>query len=137
LLDTKIGGESGSLDDATYYRRAVYGRVSRARFSQMQAAFDFPSPVQTAPDRDVTTSTLQQIYLMNSPFLQNLADAAVKTATAKVKGQPQQVAALYRQVLARNPTPAETKDAAAYLQKGTLTRYAQILLMTNEEIFQP
>jgi hypothetical protein len=137
LLDTKIGGPPGDQDDPSYYRRAVYGRVSRARFSQMQAAFDFPSPVQTAPNRDITTSTLQQIYLMNSPFVQNLAAAAVKASAAKAGGKPQQVAALYRQVLARNPTPDETHVALAYLEKGTLDRYAQILLMTNEEIFQP
>jgi hypothetical protein len=138
----QVGGPSGDLDGDTYFRRAIYGRVSRARFPQMQAAFDFPSPVQTAPDRDVTTSTLQQIYLMNSPFMQNLADAAVKKAAAKAAitkavGPKQQVAALYRQVLARNPTPAEIAAALAYLQKGTLVRYAQILLMTNEEIFLP
>ncbi|MBV9549837.1 MAG: PSD1 domain-containing protein [Alphaproteobacteria bacterium] len=140
LLDTKVGGEPGSLDDATYYRRAIYGRVSRARSAQMEALFDFPAPVQTAPNRDVTTSTLQQVYLMNSPFVQNLAEGAVKAATAKTpakRDQPQQVAALYRQILARNPTPAETSAALAYLQKGSLPRFAQILLMNNEEIFVP
>jgi hypothetical protein len=137
VLDTKVGGTPGDLDDATYYRRAVYGRVSRARSSQMQTLFDFPAPTQTAPNRDVTTSTLQQVFLMNSAFLQNLSSAAVKTATAKVTGQPQQVAALYRQILARNPTPAEAASAVAYLQKGTMVRFAQILLSTNEEIFLP
>jgi hypothetical protein len=103
----------------------------------MQALFDFPSPVQTAPERDVTTSTLQQIFLMNSAFMQNLSEAAAKKAAARGAGQPQQVAALYRQVLSRNPTPAETTAALAYLQKGSLPRYAQILLSTNEEIFLP
>ena len=137
VLDSQMGGPSGDLDGGSYFRRAIYGRVSRARSPQMQALFDFPAPTQTAPDRDVTTSTLQQIYLMNSAFIQNLAGAAVKTATAKVEGKPQQVAALYRQVLARNPTQAETKIALAYLQKGTLERYAQVLLSTNEEIFLP
>ena len=137
VLDTQIGGPPGDMDGDAYYRRAIYGRVSRARSSQMQALFDFPSPVQTAPDRDVTTSTLQQIYLMNSAFMQNLAAAAAKKAAAGGTAQPQQVAALYRQVLARNPTPDETRAATAYLQKGSLPRYAQILLSTNEEIFLP
>jgi hypothetical protein len=137
VLDSQIGGPPGDLEAASYFRRAIYGRVSRARSPQMQALFDFPVPTQTAPERDVTTSTLQQIYLMNSAFMQNLAGAAVKNAAAKVTGQPQQVAALYRQVLARNPTPAETRIALAYLQKGTLERYAQVLLSTNEEIFLP
>jgi hypothetical protein len=138
VLDTKMGGVPGDLDSDAYYRRAIYGRVSRARSAQMQALFDFPSPVQTAPDRDVTTSTLQQIYLMNSAFVKNLSDAAVKnSAAAKGAGQKQQVAALYRQVLSRDPTPAEMASALAYLQKGTLPRYAQVLLSTNEEIFLP
>jgi len=137
VLDLQVGGTPGDLDDSTYFRRAIYGRVSRARSSQMQTLFDFPSPTQTAPNRDVTTSTLQQVFLMNSEFMQNLSAAAVKNATTKITGQPQQVAALYRQVLARNPTPAETEAALAYLQKGTQVLFAQILLSTNEEIFLP
>ena len=35
------------------------------------------------------------------------------------------------------PTPAELKSALEYLKKGTLQRYAQVLLSTNEEIFLP
>src|SRR3569833_3396375 len=132
-----MGGESANPDDATNYLRAVYSRVSRARSGQMQSLFDFPAPIQTAPDRDGTTSTLQQVYLMNSPLVQNLADAAVKNATANVSGQKQQVAALYRQILARDPTPAEEAKAAAYLQTGTMPRKAQIQQKTNEEIFLP
>jgi hypothetical protein len=44
---------------------------------------------------------------------------------------------LYRRILARDPTAAEMKSALQYLQKGTLQRYAQVLLSTNEEIFLP
>jgi hypothetical protein len=137
VLDPQMGGPPGDLDGESYFRRALYGRVSRARLPQIQALFDFPAATQTAPGRDVTTSTLQQIFLMNSAFLQNLGEAAAKKATAGVAGRPQQVAALYRQVLSRNPTPAETAAALAYLQKGSMARYAQVLLSTNEEIFLP
>jgi hypothetical protein len=73
---------------------------------------------------------------MNGAFVQNLADAAAKTAAA-ASGDAEQVAMLYRRILARNPTPAEMKSALTYLQKGTLARYAQVLLSTNEEIFLP
>ena len=41
---------------------------------QLLRLYDFPEATQTAPDRDVTTTTLQQIFLMNSAFMQNLAD---------------------------------------------------------------
>jgi hypothetical protein len=73
---------------------------------------------------------------MNGKFMQNLAEAAAKRAAAAT-GEAEQVSALYRQILARNPTAAELKSALAYLEKGTLARYAQILLSTNEEIFLP
>jgi hypothetical protein len=136
LLDLTMGGLSDDIDEDTYYRRAIYGRVSRARRSQMLGLFDFPEATQSAPGRDITTSTLQQIYLMNGAFIQNLAEAAAKTAAAAT-GEAEQVGVLYRRILARDPNAAELKSALEYLQKGTLSRYAQILLSTNEEIFLP
>jgi hypothetical protein len=136
LLDLQMGGLPGDLDSDDYYRRAIYGRVSRARRAQMLGLFDFPEATQSAPGRDVTTSTLQQIFLMNGAFMQNLAEAAAKSAAAAT-GDAEQVGLLYRRILARDPTAAEVKSALAYLQQGTLQRYAQILLSTNEEIFLP
>ena len=136
LLDEEMGGLSGDVDNPTFYRRAIYGRISRARSPETLALFDFPAATQTAPGRDVTTTTLQQIFLMNGEFIQNLAAAAAKSA-ASATGEAEQIAALYRRILARNPTPAEMKSALEYLKKGTLQRYAQVLLSTNEEIFLP
>jgi hypothetical protein len=71
---------------------------------------------------------------MNGEFIENLAEAAAKTA-ATATGEAEQVGALYRRILARDPTAAEVKSALEYLQQGTLQRYAQVLLATNEEIF--
>ena len=136
VLNLTMGGVPGDVDQDTYYRRAIYGRVSRARSPQVLALFDFPEATQSAPGRDITTSTLQQIFLMNGSFIQNLAEAAAKSASTAT-GDAEQVAMLYRKILARNPTPDEVKSALAYLQKGTLQRYAQVLLSTNEEIFLP
>ena len=136
LLDTEMGGVSGDLDSDTYYRRSIYGRISRARMPQLMQLYDFPEATQSAPGRDVTITTLQQIFLMNSAFVQNLAEAAAKTA-ASASGEAEQVGLLYRRILARDPTAAEMKSALEYLQKGTLQRYAQVLLATNEEIFLP
>jgi hypothetical protein len=136
LLDLEMGGLSGNVDDDTFYRRAIYGRISRSRPPQVLALYDFPEATQTAPDRDVTTTTLQQIFMMNSAFIQNLADAAAKTA-ATATGEAEQIGLLYRRILARDPTVTEMKSAMEYLRKGTLQRFAQVLLATNEEIFLP
>ena len=101
----------------TFYRRSIYGRVSRARTPQMLGLFDFPEATQSAPGRDVTTSTLQQIFLMNSEFIQNLAAAAAKTAAAAT-GEAEQVGLLYRRILARDPTAAEMKSALGVSAEG-------------------
>jgi hypothetical protein len=136
LLDLQMGGVPGDLDSDTYYRRAVYGRISRARAAQVLALYDFPEATQTAPDRETTTTTLQQIFLMNSAFIQNLAEAAAKNAM-KATGEAEQIGLLYRRILARDPSAEEMKNALQYLKQGTLQRYAQVLLATNEEIFLP
>jgi hypothetical protein len=44
---------------------------------------------------------------------------------------------LYRKILARDPSASELDLAVSYLTHGTVERYAQILLSTNEEIFCP
>ena len=136
LLDEQMGGVSGDLDSDTFYRRSIYGRISRARMPQLMQLYDFPEATQSAPGRETTITTLQQIFVMNSEFVQNLAAAAAKSASAAT-GEAEQVGLLYRRVLARDPTAAEVKSALEYLQKGTLQRYAQVLLSTNEEIFLP
>ncbi len=136
VLDEEMGGVSGDLDSDTFFRRSIYGRISRARMPQLMQLYDFPEATQTAPGREVTITTLQQIFMMNSEFVQNLAAAAAKTAAAAT-GEAEQVGLLYRRILARDPTAAEMKSALEYLQKGTLQRYAQVLLSTNEEIFLP
>ena len=45
--------------------------------------------------------------------------------------------ALYREVLARDPSAGGNGHGESYLEKGTLEQYAHILLSTNEEIFWP
>jgi hypothetical protein len=50
-------------------------------------------------------------------------------------GQSEKVRALYRKILARDPSAHELEGAANYLAGATLDEYAQILLSTNEEIF--
>ena len=74
MLNEEMGGVSGDLDSDTFFRRTIYGRVSRGRMPQLMHLYDFPDATQSAPNRDVTTTTLQQIFVMNSEFVQNLAD---------------------------------------------------------------
>ena len=59
-LDTKAPALSLDLDAANNYSRTVYGRVSRGRLNTLLALYDFPDPMMTAPQRELTTSPLQE-----------------------------------------------------------------------------
>ena len=135
-LDPAMYGPSQDLDRPTTVRRTVYGRVSRTRLSNLLGTYDFPDPAQTSPGRELTTTSLQQLFVMNSTFIQNQAEALAKAAGAQ-PDDAGRVRAMYRRVLARDPSGHELDLAAEYLKNGTLAQYAQVLLATNEEIFWP
>ncbi len=90
----------------------------------------------TAPQRELTTSPLQQLFVMNSPFMQERAAHLVQHATAPEPAG--KIRDMYRVAVNRDPTPKELDTGVpTYLNKGTLTQFAQALLASNEVIFWP
>jgi hypothetical protein len=135
-LDSKVPTLSWDLDAAGNHFRTVYGKVSRGRLNTILALYDFPDPMMTAPQRELTISPLQQLFVMNSPFMQERAAGLVKRVDSE-PDNPAKLRAIYRDALNRNPTPKELDTALSYLEQGTLTQLAQALLASNEVIFWP
>lgn len=77
VLDDKVGGKSGDIDDPDFKRRSIYGKVSRFLLADYFKVFDFPNPNNTAPQRFVTTIPQQRLFFMNSEFVFNQANAFV------------------------------------------------------------
>src|SRR5262249_38093904 len=117
-------------------RRTVYGRVSRGRVNGLLQLYGFPEATMHSPGRETTTTPLQQLFVLNSPFLRDQS-AALVAGVAKESDANARVRALYRRVLARDPSARELTLASAYLATGTLTDYAHALLSTNEVIYWP
>ena len=133
-LSTKMYGPSEDAEAETSVRRTVYSRVSRGRLSNLLKIYDFPDAVQTSGSRDLTTTALQQLFLMNSPFMHAEATALAEAVAAEPDAAAK-TRSLYRKVLARDPSAKELDMARTYLADGTVEQYAQILLASNEEIF--
>ena len=135
-----MGGLSGDLDDDDYYRRTIYGRVSRARRAQTAGVVTIsPKPTQTAPGRDMTTidaaadfSDEQRVHA--EPGRGGWRKRRRAAGDAERQSRSRRCIAGFSRAI---PSAAELKSALAYLQTGTLQRYAQVLLSTNEEIFWP
>ena len=135
-LNEKMYGPSEDLQSENNVRRTVYGRVSRGRMSSLLKTYDFPDPMQTAGGRELTITPLQQLFVMNSPFMHEAAVALAGTV-AQEPDDTAKMRALFRKVLSREPSPKELDMALSYLAGGTIEQYAQVLLSTNEEIFWP
>jgi hypothetical protein len=135
-LDVSLGAPSSDLDQSANERRTVYGRVSRGRLNNLLQLFGFPEATMHSPGRETTTSPLQQLFVMNSAFMRDQA-AALVTSVSKEPDVTAKVGAMYKKVLARDPSAGELNLARAYIATGTMTDFAHALLSTNEVIFWP
>jgi hypothetical protein len=135
-LDLQMGGPSVDLDQATNLRRTVYGRITRERLSTVLQLYDFPSAAIHSPERAETTSPLQQLFVLNSTFVQECAADLARRVAAEPDNKAK-VQGMYRRLLGRDPTEGEFQLAEEYLKSATPAQYAQALLATNEVIFWP
>ncbi len=135
-LDTSSGGPSSDLEQNSNNRRTVYARINRGRVAGLLQLYDFPEPMMHSPAREVVTSPLQQLFVMNSPFMRDQAASLVRRVS-KEPDNNAKIRALYQKVLARDPTAHELELANEYLASGSITDYAHALLCTNEVIFWP
>src|SRR5690606_21506668 len=65
-LDLERGGPSQKLGDPENRRRTIYGVVSRQKPADLFRLFDFPDAKVHGEQRQLTTTPLQQLYLLNS-----------------------------------------------------------------------
>ncbi len=146
-LDTRFGGPSSKLEDANNRRRTIYGFISRHQLNELLRLFDFPDPNITSDRRTSTTVPLQQLFVLNSGFMNRQAKALVKRLELDTPGggSPRIIRA-YQLLFARKPTDAELAIGEEFLaevsngsdtpkQAKTLSpwlQYALALLGSNE-----
>ncbi len=135
-LNLEMYGPSLNLDSLDNTRRTVYGRINRGSSSDILRLYDFPNPFQTSPVRNLTITPLQELFVLNSPFIKQLSSALAQAVEAEANPTAR-VRNLYRKILLRDPSTAESKIALSYLGGATLEQFAQVLLATNEDVFWP
>jgi hypothetical protein len=136
LYETR-GGPAIALNDVCNVRRTVYGFVSRRRLDGTLALFDFPNPVATSDGRVQTATPLQQLFFLNSEFIQERARAFADRVRKASTSDRTRIRDAYRILFQREPLDPELKLGLEYVASGeeAWTRYAQALLSSNELLF--
>ena len=123
-------------DGPEYNRRSVYRIVVRSGRDPLLEAFDCPDASATAPKRSVTTTPIQSLQLMNSPFMLRQA----RRLAARVKkeagiGEVAKVVRAYRLTLGREPTPKEAALALSHLREHEVESLCWALLNSSEFLY--
>jgi hypothetical protein len=135
-LDSKQGGPSIDLSSAANQRRTLYGTVKRRELNDMLRLFDFPDPTTHSATRLPTTTPLQQLFTLNSPFVQQQANGLVKRLRAEAKDDVERVRRAYRLLYGRLPTENQMRIAREFLVNDEAwLQYAHVLLGSNEFLF--
>jgi hypothetical protein len=137
-LDLRLGGPAGDLALSSNHRRTLYGLVKRRELSDILRLHDFPDPVTHSPSRVLTTTPLQQLFTLNSPFMQGQSRALAKRLAAERTDAAGRVDRAYRLALGRPPSVAELALAEQFLAGAGEPRWAeylQVLLGSNEFLF--
>jgi hypothetical protein len=144
-LRGELGGPALDLGDPNNHRRTIYGRVQRRELHDMLRLNDFPDPTGHSPRRIPTTTPLQQLFVLNSPFMRQQAAALVRRLKGEAPGGvAAQVQRAYCLLYGRCATNAQAKWAIEFLTGGQPDRpvsdglweqYGQVLLGSNEFLF--
>jgi len=140
-LHEELDAKSAELDDPNDTQRSVYSHVSRLKLSDLLMQFDYPDANVHAEKRSVTTTPMQKLFLLNSPFMQKRA-TALAARLQQIEGSDEdKIIAAYRLLYSREPDATERGLALAFLQKSTTgemprwERYTQLLLASNEMLY--
>jgi hypothetical protein len=145
VLSAEVGGPAQELTDVRNHRRTLYATVKRRELSDLLRLHDAPDATVHSPSRVPTTTPLQQLFVLNSPFMQQQAAAVVRRLKTDVpRDNEARVRRAYVLLYSRPATEKQVKQAVAFLTGGkpgavpsdaAWEQYLQVLLGSNEFMF--
>ncbi|QGJ68847.1 Secreted protein containing planctomycete cytochrome C domain [Planctomycetales bacterium 10988] len=119
------------------WRRMLYQERMRRVDDQMFTAFDFPDCGQVRAKRPISTTPLQALNLMNSPFVIEQANLIAERAKEFGGDKAQAVDQCFYRLLGRFPTDGERQAALELANEFDLSLVCRALINSNEFAFLP
>ncbi len=133
-------------------KRTVYQIQQRLRRRRVLEVFDGADPNVTTPDRPLSTTAIQALYLMNDPFVHERAGELAGRLMADAGDDGGRIGRAYRLALGRPATAEEVEAGLAYLAdarpalaeagvpddrlpRASLESLVRVLFASNEFLF--
>jgi hypothetical protein len=120
------------------WRRMVYMTKVRMEQDDVFGAFDCPDAGQVCPKRSRSTTPLQALNLLNSPFLVQQTEHFVQRLQRESGDDPAEgVRRAFWLALGRAPRQEETEAAVQLIAQHGMDAFCRALLNSNEMLFLP
>jgi hypothetical protein len=127
-LDLESGGPSV---EPSRPRRTIFTKWLRNSRDPLLEAFDPPDAYTSTPQRNVTTTPMQSLIMVNGPYVLQRAQALCQRIEAlHPTNHTAEVIAAYQFIYGRAPTARELSNAASFLQQQA-ERIAQSKIMAQ------
>jgi hypothetical protein len=118
------------------FRRMIYQARPRMRLDDTFGAFDCPDAGQVAPKRNVSTTPLQALALLNSPFILQQARFFAERVEREAGGDSDaQAVRAFEIAFNREPQPDERAAAGSLVEKEGLATLCRALFNANEFLY--
>ncbi len=143
-LDATVGGAPLDLADANNHRRTLYGLVKRSEIAELLRLYDFPDPVGHSAQRLPTTTPLQQLFVLNSPFFDRQSRALLARVLRESPQAAERYEALYQRLFQRSVRNDERRLGEQFIRTArdqgatepeAWRQYVHVLLASNEFLF--
>ena len=125
-----------TADTPELWRRSVYRFVVRTTTQLFLTTLDCPNPANLTPARNVTTTALQSLALLNNEFMVKQAGYfAQRVESDAPRDTTAQIARAFKLAFGRAPTKSEDEAAAALVRAQGLPQLCRMLLNANEFVY--
>ena len=104
--------------DASQFRRSIYSKVLRNTRDPLLDVFDAPQQFTSTSSRDATTTPIQSLLLINSPFMIQRSRAMAIRLEAAASGRMEDaIRTAYLLTLGRRPAVEELEESLGFLRE--------------------
>lgn len=117
------------------WRRMVYQSKPRMQLDDTFGTFDCPDAGQIAPKRNVSTTPLQALNLLNSGFSLQQAELFADRLQRECSGLRDQIARGFNLAFGRDPNTEERRRSEELIKSESLVVFCRALVNANEFLY--